>query len=177
LLQQKSNGRVWIVYKDDTDASGRWGKIVVKRRGANVADGWTTISSDLIGVDVWHLAVSQDKTGGQIFIAYIKNDGTDLRGRTIYYVILNTTTGAVSAEQKLADIRGAYTVDCLVLPPVVLGETMPLLWSEHDGTIVGGTGTAGHTWWLAATATVPVNGTPFDPPIFNPPIFNPGVFG
>lgn len=146
LLQQLGTGKFWIAYKDDTDASGRWGKVTLAYHDASVSGSWHTISTDLVGGSVWHLAMTQSSDGGKLVLVYAKNETGNLRGHTIYGRTYDTVTGRLSAEAVVANISPGRMVDCMVMPPTADLDRIPLLWSEHEGSISGGTGSGGNTW-------------------------------
>ena len=82
---QLADGSVFNAYLDDADRdAGNFGRVILKRRGPNLADRWSTVTTDAMGEGgeegggegggrAWHVALTCD--GRRVWLLYVADDG------------------------------------------------------------------------------------------------------
>lgn len=125
---QLDNGIIYAAYIDDTNAD--YGSVIINKRGAAVAGTWSSVSTDATGGNAWHISLSTD--GTNIWLVYCPDSGVGLRGTTLCYRKLTTSTDSIGSETELAKIRAGFAFNRMT-SALRSNEKIVVLWSEVFG--------------------------------------------
>lgn len=132
---QLADGTIYNAYIDNSDTvDGNFGNIIVKRRGAALADGWATVTTNAIQDDgkAWHVSLTSD--GTRIFLLYVKNttdtQGAGVRAGEISLRVFNPAIGIFAAEQTAATIPPGSRFERMTTQWRFTDARLPLLRSE-----------------------------------------------
>lgn len=132
---QLADGTIYNAYVDNSDiVNGNFGHIVLKRRGASLAEGWSTVTTNAVPDNgkAWHISLTSD--GTRVFLLYVKNSsdisGGNVRAGEISLRVFNPVVGAFSAEQKAISIPADSRFERMTTQWRFSDGRLPLLWSE-----------------------------------------------
>lgn len=132
---QLADGTIYCAYVDNFDTKdGNFGNVVVKRRGAALADGWTTVTTNAVPNDgkAWHVALTSD--GSRVALFYLKNTndtpGVGVRAGAISLRVFNPSVGIFGGEQIAAAIAPGSRFERMTTQWRFTDSRLTLLWSE-----------------------------------------------
>lgn len=161
---QLADGTIFNAYVDGhDDVNGLFGNLVLKTRGPNTDDGWSTVSTSAIpdGSTAWHVAMTSD--GEKPWLVYVKSaddtPGTTERQDVIHLLSYDPESDSFGDEIVIAEIADGFRFDRMITQWRFFDKQLVVLWSETDAGIFRDEH-EGATWRMNVSAvTIPDPGT------------------